>query len=87
VKRLTRRTEELVHRRPVTLIQIKYDPGSWRTRPRRRNYRSGLAEMTTYPIAAFWELAERCGLEPETVQLVPRNTLDRHYAYFFLSKP
>jgi hypothetical protein len=43
--------------------------------------------MTTYPIAAFWELAERCGLAPETVRLVPRNTLDRHYAYFFCPSP
>ncbi|WP_310975511.1 MULTISPECIES: hypothetical protein [unclassified Amycolatopsis] len=42
--------------------------------------------MTTYPIAAFWELASRCGLTPAAVQLVPRNELDKHYAYFFLTK-
>ncbi len=86
-ERLLRIAARLLAPGGLALIQIKYDPGSWRTRPRRRNYRSGLAEMTTYPIAAFWELAERCGLEPETVQLVPHNALDRHYAYFFLSKP
>lgn len=47
---------------------------------------SGLAEMTTYPIAAFWEFAAACGLQPEAIQLVPKNDLDERYAYFLLSK-
>lgn len=51
-----------------------------------RAYRTGLAEMTTYPIAAFWELAAACGLQPEAIQLVPKNELDERYAYFLLSK-
>jgi SAM-dependent methyltransferase len=70
----------------LALIQIKYDTGRWSTKPRRRVYRSGLAEMTTYPIASFWELASACGLQPEAIQLVPKNELDERYAYFFLSK-
>lgn len=70
----------------LALIQIKYNDGRWRTRPRRRGYRTGLAEMTTYPIHGFWELADSCGLKPELVQLVPRNELDQRYAYFLLSR-
>lgn len=71
----------------LAFIQIKYDIGSWRTRPRRRGYRSGLADMTTYRIDVFWSLAQECGLEPEAVYLVPKNELDERYAYFLLSNP
>ncbi|MEU0531253.1 hypothetical protein [Amycolatopsis tolypomycina] len=72
-------------RRPggLALIQIKYDAGRRRTKPRRRAYRSGLAEMTTYPIDGFWQLAQRCGLTPQAVHLIPKN---ERYAYFFLLK-
>ena len=86
-ERLLRIASQLLAPGGLALIQVKYDSGSWRTKSRRRSYRSGLAEMTTYPIAAFWELAARTGLRPEAVHLVPRNELDVRYAYFFLSKP
>lgn len=86
-ERLLRLARDVLAPGGLALVQIKYDTGRWSTRPRRRAYRSGLAEMTTYPIASFWELAAACGLEPETVQLVPRNELDERYAYFLLSKP
>ena len=56
------------------------------TRARRRAYRTGLASMTTDPIASFRELAMECGLKPEAIELVPKNELDERYAYFFLSK-
>jgi hypothetical protein len=70
----------------IAFIQIKYDTGSWRTRTRRRSYRSGLADMTTYRIDSFWSLAQECGLQPEAIYLVPKNELDERYAYFLLSK-
>jgi hypothetical protein len=70
----------------LALIQIKYDEGRFWTRPRRRAYRSGIADMTTYPIAEFWQLAARCGLRPESIELVSKNELDERYAYFLLSK-
>lgn len=85
-ERLLRIARELLAPGGLALIQIKYDDGRWRTKPRRRAYRSGLAEMTTYPIASFWQLAARCGLKPESVELVPKNELDERYAYFLLSK-
>jgi SAM-dependent methyltransferase len=85
-ERLLRIARELLAPGGLALIQIKYDEGRWSTKPRRRAYRTGLAEMTTYPIAAFWELAAACGLQPEAIQLVPKNELDERYAYFLLSK-
>lgn len=85
--RLLRIARELLVPGGIALIQVKYDDGRWSSRPRGRGYRRGLADMTTYPIAAFWELAVACGLQPETVQLVPRNELDRRYAYYLLSNP
>ncbi|MFI6302985.1 class I SAM-dependent methyltransferase [Amycolatopsis thailandensis] len=85
-ERLLRIAHDLLAPGGLALIQIKYATGDWRTKPRRRSYRRGLASMTTYPIHGFWELAERCGLTPRAVRLVPRNDLDERYAYFFLSK-
>lgn len=84
--RLLRIAAQLLRPGGLALIQIKYDEGRWLTRPRRRNYRSGLATMTTYPIPAFWTLAEDCGLKPESVELVPNDALDERYAYFLLSR-
>jgi SAM-dependent methyltransferase len=86
-ERLLRIARDLLASGGLALIQIKYDEGRFWTRPRRRNYRSGVAEMTTYPIAEFWKLAELNGLKPESVELVPQNELDSRYAYFLLSKP
>jgi SAM-dependent methyltransferase len=67
-------------------VQIKYATGSWRTRPRRRGYRSAVAG-NTYRIEEFWTATAGIGFRPETVALVPKNDLDEHYAYFLLSKP
>lgn len=84
--RLLRIAAELLAPGGLALIQIKYDEGRFWTRPRLRSYRSGVAEMTTYPIAGFWQLAEQCGLRPRSVELVPQNELDQRYAYFLLTK-
>lgn len=86
-ERLLRIARELLAPGGLALIQIKYHEGGFWTRSRRRSYRSGVAEMTTYPIAQFWRLAARCGLRPESIELVPSNELDERYAYFLLSKP
>ncbi|QYN22958.1 bifunctional 2-polyprenyl-6-hydroxyphenol methylase/3-demethylubiquinol 3-O-methyltransferase UbiG [Amycolatopsis sp. DSM 110486] len=83
-ERLLRIARQLLTPDGLAMIQIKYDPGSWRTGPRRRAYRNGLAGMTTYGIDAFWQTATRCGLQPLAVHLVPKNDLDERYAYFFL---
>jgi SAM-dependent methyltransferase len=85
--RLLKIASQLLAPGGLALIQIRYDEGRWSTRPHRRAYRSGLADMTTYPIAAFWKLAEDCGLKPESIELVPKNELDERYAYFLLTKP
>ena len=84
--RLLRIARELLADDGLALIQIKYDIGSFRTGPRRRGYRRGMEDMTTYRIDAFWALTEACGLRPELVHLVPENELDGRYAYFLLSR-
>ncbi len=66
-------------------VQIKYATGSWRTRPRRRSYRSAVAG-TTYRIEEFWTAMVGIGFRPEVVALVPKNDLDERYAYFLLSR-
>jgi SAM-dependent methyltransferase len=85
-ERLLRIAHEVLTPGGLALIQIKYSDGRWRTRSRRRAYRRGLAEMTTYPIDGFWQLSRRCGFVPKAVHLVPRNELDERYAYFFLMR-
>ena len=85
-ERLLRVARELLAPGGLALIQIKYDDCRWGTKPRRRAYRSGLADMTTYPIASFWQIAARCGLKPESIELVPKNELNERYVYFLLSK-
>lgn len=85
-ERLLRIAHEVLAPGGLALIQIKYSDGRRRTRSRRRAYRRGLAEMTTYPIDEFWQLGQRCGFVPKAVHLVPRNELDERYAYFFLTR-
>ncbi|MFE0021150.1 class I SAM-dependent methyltransferase [Amycolatopsis sp. NPDC059021] len=85
-ERLLRIARELLAPGGLALIQIKYGTRRWRTKPRRRSYATGLAEMTTYPIDAFWQLAEASGLVPKAVQLVPKDELDERYAYFLLTR-
>lgn len=86
-ERLLMIARELLAPGGLALIQIKYDEGRFWTRSRRRAYRSGVAEMTTYPIPEFWRLAAKCGFRPESIELVPKNELDERYAYFLLSRP
>ncbi|OXM70718.1 SAM-dependent methyltransferase [Amycolatopsis sp. KNN50.9b] len=86
-ERILRLAHRMLSPGGLALIQIKYDEGRWVTRPRRRSYRTGPSQMTTYAIPEFWQLAARVGFRPEAIELVPENELDKRYAYYFLSKP
>lgn len=66
-------------------VQVKYSDGSWRTRPRRRGYKTALADLT-WRVEEFWTAMETAGFRPEAVALVPRNELDERYAYFLLTR-
>jgi hypothetical protein len=70
----------------VAVVQIKYSNWDRLSRPRRRSYKRGLADMTTYPVDEFWVEVGTRGLTPVAVSLVPQNALDRRYAYFLLTK-
>jgi SAM-dependent methyltransferase len=85
--RLLRIARDLLADDGLAVVQIKYSTDSWRTRSRRRRYRSSTAaSMTTYRIEEFWTAATTCGLRPELATLVPKNNLDERYAYFLLRK-
>jgi SAM-dependent methyltransferase len=86
-ERVLRIAQRLLRPGGLALVQIKYDTGAWRTRPRRLSYGFSPGSMTTYPIHAFWELTQRCGFEPRHVRLVPKDEVDERYAYFVLVKP
>lgn len=83
--RILRIARELLAPDGIALIQVKYDDGDWTTRSRRRSYTTSVADMTTYPISSFWQMAAACGFTPEMVHLVPKNELDERYAYFALT--
>ncbi len=73
----------------LAMIQIKYSTASAETRPRRWGYRYNAANMTTYPIDVFWELAQVAGFEPRSLTLRPKQELvgDERYAYYMLKRP
>ncbi len=73
----------------LAMIQIKYSTASAATQPRRWGYRHNAANMTTYPIDGFWELAQAAGFEPLALTLQPRQELigDERYAYDMLKRP
>ena len=69
----------------TALIQVKYR--DWASRkPPKRNYARNVAAQTVFPIDKFWTAAGDHGLTPQAVYLVPRNELDRNYAYFLLTR-
>jgi len=84
--RLMRIAHNLLDPGGQAFVQIKYATGAWRTRARRRSYRSDVAG-NTYRIEDFWTAMAGIGFRPEAVTLVPKNALDERYAYFLLSKP
>lgn len=71
----------------LAVVQFKYDDGASTSAPRHRDYVRHLANMTTYPIPDFWQLAVDVGLEPRLLTLVPANELDQRYAYLAMTKP
>jgi hypothetical protein len=77
---------ELLRTGGVAVVQVKYSTDDPLTRPRRRGYKRGVVDMTTYAIDDFWIQAEEHGLRPLAVHLVPENFLDRRYAYYLLVK-
>lgn len=87
--RVLRIAHQLLRPGGVCFVQIKYQTNSWKTRTRRWGYTRSAANMTSYRVEAFWELAESCGFEPKVVTLVPKpqEVPDQRYAYFMLEMP
>lgn len=85
--RILKIAHQLLRPGGLAYIQIKYTTTA-NTRSRRWGYRFGVANMTTYCIDEFWQLAADVGFKPHSVWLMPRQQLvgDERYAYFMLEK-
>ncbi|OON69071.1 class I SAM-dependent methyltransferase [Hymenobacter sp. CRA2] len=88
-RRVLRVMAELLATGGLAFVQIKYSDLTLNSQPYRWGYAQNMANMTTYRVEEFWELAEQCGLMPQLVVLEPQQPLvhDRRYAYFLLQKP
>jgi SAM-dependent methyltransferase len=86
--RILRIADEMLAAGGVSMIQIKYNDGSAKTKSRTWAYAKNLAWNATYRVEEFWQAAEGCGLTPKLVSLLPRQPLvnDQNYAYFLLQK-
>ncbi|MFC2023762.1 class I SAM-dependent methyltransferase [Chloroflexota bacterium] len=80
------RVTELAHRLladgGAALIQIRYDDGSERFKPRQRDYCSNVVTFTSYGIVEFWQIVTQLGFNPLAIVLDPKV----NYAYYFLEK-
>jgi SAM-dependent methyltransferase len=86
--RVLKIVSELLAPGGIAIIQIKYSGANLWTASRRWGYVRNLAWNATYRIDEFWLEAEKCGLVPKMISLVPEQPLvrDRNYAYFLLLK-
>jgi hypothetical protein len=84
--RIVSAARQLLRTGGVAVVQVKYSTADLLTRPRRRGYKRGVVDMTTFAIDEFWRQADALGLRPLAVYLVPENFLDRRYAYYLLVK-
>lgn len=70
----------------AAIIQTKYARSAPQG-PVWRSYHQDLANSVVIDVAEFWECLETIGFEVKYVELVPRNALDRNYAYYFATRP
>lgn len=79
--RVTRLACQLLSEEGVALIQIRYDDGSEKFKPKRRDYHKNGLMFTSYHLDEFWQLALDTGFSPLCI------VLDGScYAYYFLKK-
>ena len=85
-ERLLRVARNLLRPGGMAFVQVKYATQDVRTLPRRAGYRRNPANMSTYRLEEFWNLAVDACFQPKAVTLVPRQPLvdDERYAYFLL---
>ena len=79
---VTSLASQLLREGGLGLIQIRYDDGDARFRPKWRDYKRNAVTFTSYHISEFWGILEDAGLSPLAVQLKTEN----NYAYFFCQK-
>jgi len=79
--RITKLAYELLSDEGVALIQIRYDDGSDKFKPKRRDYHKNAITFTSYHLDEFWEIALDIGFKPLCISLDSSN-----YAYYFMRK-
>ncbi len=79
-ERVTKVAHEMLRDGGLALIQIRYDVGTGRYRPKSRDYKRNFVTFTSYPVDEFWNLCDGIGLKPLSVTLSPAN----QYAYYYL---
>jgi len=80
--RVTELAHKLLADNGVALIQIRYNDGSERFRPKYRDYHKNVVTFTSYGIVEFWQIVLQVGFSPLAITLGP----SVNYAYFFLKK-
>ena len=80
--------QELLAAGGVALIQFRYSERSPLPRLRVPRYATRLAQMTRFTIEEFWQAAERIGLTPRYITLVPEQPelSESRYAYCVMTK-
>lgn len=67
--RVVRIAREVLEPGALALLQIRYDDGSERFAPKRRDYRRNAVFFTSYRIEEFWRELETIGFDPLWVEL------------------
>ncbi|NEO40885.1 MAG: class I SAM-dependent methyltransferase [Moorea sp. SIOASIH] len=79
--RVTKLAYQLLSDQGVALIQIRYDDGSEKFKPKLRDYHQNAITFTSYHLDEFWDIAMSIGFKPLCITLG-----SSCYAYFFLKK-
>jgi len=66
----------------TALIQVRYDDGSKRFKPKHRDYAKNMSRFNSSKIHDFWVMAAEIGFTPLALILEPKTC----YAYYYLQK-
>jgi ubiquinone/menaquinone biosynthesis C-methylase UbiE len=69
----------------AAIIQTKYKRSAPKPRPW-AGFSSDLANSYIVDVPEFWQFLDASGFDVHYVELVPRDLLDRHYAYYFATR-
>ncbi len=80
--RILKLAYSILRNKGIALVQIRYDNGRKKYKPKKHNYKKNVITFTSYKIEEFWDICNQVGLTPIYIHLDP----SINYAYFFLQK-